>query len=250
MPLEILERSVERGRLHHPKEAGPHPGLVLIHDVWGLSEHSRALAADWAREGFAVLEIDLYRSLGAIEIEEVGAHIRSLDDRQILADLEAGADWLAAEVGEVAAGGIGLTGVCMGGTFAILAACATDRFAAVAPFYGILSYDEGLLAPPEGGSGDRDRKPLSPIEAAASLRVPLYASFGLEDGFVPEAHLDRLEAGFAQSAQAFTIDRHGGAGHAFLNRTRAEAFHAEATARAWAQVVPFLRARLGGGARP
>ena len=229
------------GRFHRPDDTGSYPGLVLIHDVWGPSEHSHALAADLAAEGFGVLEIDLYRELGDFEIEDPGSHIRSLSDSEILADLDRGADWLADE--SCCRGRkCGLLGVCMGGTFTLLAACLSDRFAAAAPFYGILSYEHGMLAAPAGR--DHTRKPCSPIEAAGRLRTPTLASFGREDTFVPEADVDRLEAALAASGTAFEVDRYEGAGHAFLNRTRPDAYREEASRQAWARVVPFLHREL------
>lgn len=234
---------VELGRFHHPARRDGFPGIVLVHDVWGLSEHSRDLASDWASEGFGVLEIDLYRDLEDVAIEDVGAWIRELSDPEVVADLEAGADWLAQESAACRGQRVGITGVCMGGMFTILAACLSDRFAAAAPFYGMLSYDEGLLAEaPE--DRDRERKPLSPIEAAERLRTPLLASFGREDAFVPHAHVDALTAGLARSGTRFEVDRYAGAGHAFLNRSRPEAYSAAASAAAWARVVPFMRRAL------
>jgi len=229
------------GRFHRPDDTGCYPGLVLVHDVWGLSEHSQALAADLAAEGFGVLEIDLYRSLGDFRIEDPGAHIRSLSDPEILADLDRGADWLDTQPccqGRKR----GVLGVCMGGTFTLLAACLSDRFAAAAPFYGMLSYEHGMLFGPEGR--DRARKPLSPIEAAGRLRTPLLASFGREDAFVPDRDVDALEAALATSGTVFEIDRYPGAGHAFLNRTRPEAYREDASRQAWARVVSFLHREL------
>ena len=239
-----MKEDVELGRFHRPVEGADRPGLVLVHDVWGLSEHSQALAADWAKEGFGVLEIDLYRRETDVAIEDVGVRIRSLSDPEVIADLEAGADWLENDSGFCRGRSIGITGVCMGGMYTLLAACLSDRFEAAAPFYGMLSYDEGMLASDAGR--DRTRKPASPIEAAAGLRCPVLASFGREDGFIPAAHVDALEAGFAQSGQRFEIDRHDGAGHAFLNRTRPDAYREEASAAAWRRVVPFMRDALAG----
>ena len=233
---------VERGRFHRPVGGDDLPGLVLVHDVWGLSDHSRALATDWAREGFGVLEIDLYRSFEAVEIEDVGAWIRGLSDPDVVADLAAGADWLANESAVCRGRRVGITGVCMGGMFTLLAACLSDRFAAAAPFYGMLSYEEGMLA--ADGERDRTRKPVSPIEGAEGLRCPTLASFGREDGFIPESDVDALEAGFARSGTHFEIDRYEGAGHAFLKRTRPEAYREEAAAAAWSRVVPFLQNAL------
>lgn len=245
MRNQTVERDVRPGRFHQPQGGGSHPGLVLIHDVWGPSEHSRALATYLAAEGFGVLEIDLYRELfpGQAErrIEDPGEQIRSLSDPSVLQDLDAGADWLASEAA-CAGRKVGVIGVCMGGTYTLLAACQSDRFSAAAPCYGVLSYDHGLLLEPSGRN--RQKKPRSPIEAGGTLRMPLLASFGREDSFVPDADVDALEAALATSGSPYEVDRYRGAGHAFLNRTREDAYHPEASAKTWARVIPFLHAEL------
>jgi carboxymethylenebutenolidase len=241
MPMPTRFEDVEFGRIHLPEEGDSFPGLVLIHDVWGLTPHSQALAVDLAAEGFAVLEIDLYRDRAGPPTEDPGAFIRSLPDVEILADLDRAAEWLLGQP-TCRDRKVGVIGVCMGGTYAVLAACTSDRFSAAAPFYGILSYDTGMLAEPAGR--DRDRKPRSPIEAGEELRMPCRASFGCEDEFVPNRDVDRLEKELAKSGAAFTIDRFEGAGHAFLNKSREPAFRAEASASAWARVIPFLQSEL------
>jgi len=237
----VQESEIPFGRLHEPAGVASCPGLVLIHDVWGRSEHSRALSAKMAGRGFAVLELDLYRALPDPRVEDAGERIRSLDDEGVLADLDAAAEWLAAQ--PVCRGRrIGVMGVCMGGTYSLLAACRSTRFAAAAPFYGVLSYDRDLVLGPEGR--DRVRKPASPIERAASLRMPVLAAFGCEDGFVPLDDVDRLEEGFARSGAPYRVDRYTGAGHAFLNETRPDAYRPELAAKALAEAVEFLHARL------
>jgi carboxymethylenebutenolidase len=242
----VTSEAAELGRFHRAllgtgRSAPTLPGLVLIHDVWGLSEHSEALSTALAAAGFAVLEIDLYRLLGDFVIEEPGPHIRSLSDPSVLGDLDAGAEWLAEQ--EVCSGRkIGVMGVCMGGTFAALAACHSERFAASAPFYGILSYDEGILADP--GARNRQKKPSSPIEAAGELRMPILASFGRDDELVPDSDVDAFEAGLATSGVSYQIERYDGAGHAFLNQTRTEAYRPDVAARAWGRVIPFLHGAL------
>ena len=54
----MREEALEIGHLAAPR-TGVHPGVVMIHDVWGLSDHTRDLARRLAGEGFAVLAIDL-----------------------------------------------------------------------------------------------------------------------------------------------------------------------------------------------
>ena len=135
---ETRVHSIELGRLHQPAGVASCPGMVLIHDVWGRTEHSLALAAKLAGQGFAVVELELYRSFAEPRVTDPGERIRSLDDASVLADIDAAADWLASQA--VCRGRrIGVMGVCMGGTYALLAACQSTRFSASAPFYGLLS---------------------------------------------------------------------------------------------------------------
>lgn len=238
------EREIPFGRLHIPASKGdtrPHPGLVLVHDVWGRTEHSRALGQGLAQAGFGVVEMDLYRAMADPRVVDAGERIRSLDDRAILADLDAAAEWLAQD--EVCRGRrIGVIGVCMGGTFALLAACHSQRFAAAAPFYGLLSYEHGHFIGPDGR--DRVRKPSSPIESAPGLRMPLLASFGCEDHFVPESDIDLFEQALPRSGVPHRVDRYAGVGHAFLNATRPDAYHPEVAALALGRAVDFLREHL------
>jgi carboxymethylenebutenolidase len=242
MRLPTIERDTELGRYHSPDSAPGDglPSLVFIHDVWGLSEHSRDLAKELASEGFGVLEIDLYREMGEVSIEAPGPFIRSLSDPRVLADLDAGADWLERETN--AGAKIGVMGVCMGGTYALLAACLSDRFAASAPFYGILSYETGMLANPSGR--DFDLKPAAPLDVASRLKMPLLASFGAEDDFVPPEDVRDLEARLRESGMPWRVEVYAGAGHAFLNRTREAAYRSEASAQAWAELIPFLHEHL------
>ena len=77
---------VELGFLALP-EGGPSPAVVMVHDVWGLSAHTRDYATRLASEGFAVLAIDLYRRARPPMIADPGEWMRALSDPQILADL-------------------------------------------------------------------------------------------------------------------------------------------------------------------
>lgn len=243
MKSSTSSREVALGALHEPDaDAGASlPGVVLVHDVWGRSAHSRALATELAVAGFAVLEIDLYRELGPVEIEDPGRFIRGLSDPHVLADLDAGARWLEQQKRSCGRK-VGVVGVCMGGSYALLAACLSEVFSAAACFYGILSYDHGMLADPAGR--DPGRKPHAPLEVAERLRMPLLAAFGAEDPIVPRADVNALEVALGRSRTRFRLDRYPGAGHAFLNRTRPEAHRPEAAAEAWQRLLAFFREAL------
>ncbi len=226
-------------------EPGPSPAVVMIHDVWGLSAHTRDYATRLAREGFAVLAIDLYRRARPAKIENPGTWMRALSDPQVLSDLGAGARFLAAL--PQTNGRVGVLGFCMGGMYALMAGCADLGFSASVPFYGLLSHAHGILHDPAGL--DPARKPREPLAMAAELRCPLLAFFGDQDSFIPQSDVQALAR-----ALALTRARVGaeivvvpGAGHAFMNDTRPDAYQPEAAADAWRRTVEFLSARLEKG---
>lgn len=220
---------------------GSAPGVVLVHDVWGLGEHPRDLCRRLAAEGFPVLGVDLYRELGEVKIEEPGPWMRQLSDPQVLADIAAGAAFLSGDPA-VEAPRVGVVGFCMGGMYALLAACGTPGISAAVPFYGLLSHEHGLLHDPAGL--DPARKPRQPLDAARDLRCPLLAFFGADDAFIPMADVEELERRLAGASAPHELVVVPGAGHAFMNDTRPEAYREEAARDAWRRMVSFLREHL------
>ena len=79
-------QDVPLGYFAHP-DGGPCASLVLVHDVWGLSEHARDFARRFAHEGFGVLALDLYRAKGKVEIQDPGSWMRALSDPEVLKDV-------------------------------------------------------------------------------------------------------------------------------------------------------------------
>jgi len=234
-------QDVELGFLATP-ESGPCAGVVLIHDVWGLTDHARDLAQRLSAEGFAVLALDLYRRLDEVKIENPGEWMRALSDPQILGDAQAGADFLAAH--PITQGkGIGVIGFCMGGMYALMAGASCPGLGASVPFYGLLSHQHGIL---HSDCPDQTLKPNEPLELARDLRCPTLAFYGDKDEFVPLSDIERLEERFAQSAQSAEVVLYPGAGHAFMNDTRPDAYRPEDAAKAWQRMVAFLTEQLNG----
>lgn len=249
MKTPIRSEDLPAGYLACPTEAA-HPGVVMIHDVWGLSDHTRDYARRLATEGFAVLALDLYRrerALGDVSITDPGAFMRKMSDPAVLGDVQSGVDLLAGRA-EVESHGVGVLGFCMGGMYALLAGCELARIGAVVPFYGILSHHHGLLYDPDGL--DPASKPVEPLDAAKNLRCPMLAFFGDQDEFIPIADIEELRARLATNGKDAEVVVYQGAGHAFMNDTRPAAFRAEAAKAAWAKTVGFLRRRLVQPPRP
>ncbi len=237
----MRETDTELGYLARPDQDA-HPGVVMIHDVWGLSDHTRDLARRLAGEGFAVLALNLYRRHGEVRIDDPGRWMRELSDPQVLADVQTGVDFLAASPA-TGAGRVGVTGFCMGGMYALLAACECRGVSACVSYYGLLSHAHGILHSERGP--DPERKPRQPLDAAADLRCPLLACFGDRDEFVPMADIERLRGRLAGADPPADVVIYPGAGHAFMNDTRPDAYRPEAAADAWGRMLEFFRKHLG-----
>jgi carboxymethylenebutenolidase len=230
-----------RGVLALPDGPGAHPALVVVPDVHGASPFYRAVALRFANAGFAALVIDLYSREGAPTLPDLAAVMRwiaALDDRRVLADLRAAVDHLTAHEA-VCQDAIGVTGFCLGGTYAWLAAAHDARLAACVPWYGMLRYEEHAA-----------HKPASPLDRAASVRCPVLGLYGEDDALIPLADVAEMRRRLARAGTDAELRTYAGAGHAFFNDTRPDAYRAAAATDAWACAIAFLRVHLARPAAP
>ena len=90
-----------------------------------------------------------------------------------------------------------------------------------------------------------ERKPRSPLELAPQLGCPYLGLFGQEDALIPASDVEELRAILERTRKTFTIKTYPGAGHAFFNDTRADAYRPEAAADAWPRAIAFLHQHMG-----
>lgn len=231
--IDVAERG-RRVRGHEVSAGDAAPALVLLPDVHGVSDLYREIAGRFAAQGFTTLALDLYAREGTPKLAspaEALQWIARLPDDRVLGDVAAAIEHLA----DTPDGRrpVGITGFCMGGQYALLAACSLPGLSACVSFYGMLRY-----------AATSAIKPRSPLDAADDLGCPYLGIFGTEDGFIPLADVDELEARLTRARKTFEIGRYAGCGHAFLNSTRPEAFRPDAAADAFARAVEFFRRHL------
>lgn len=213
------------------------PALVIIPDVRGLSEHFRDVARRFAQEGFFALALDLYSREGAPELPDLQAvfeWMRQLNDRRVLADIDAAVRFLGSRP-EVRGRSIGITGFCMGGQYALMAACTVPNLAACVSFYGMLRYSEKT-----------ENRPESPLELAPRLGCPYLGLFGETDALIPRADTKELESILRRNAKTYQVKIYPGAGHAFFNDTRPDVYKPDAARDAWTRALAFFREHLRG----
>src|ERR1035437_8060550 len=137
--------AMAQGILYLPQGAGPHPGVIVIHEWWGLNDWIKQEAAGYSAKGYVALAVDLYRGKVATTPDMAHELSRGLAQDQGVRDLTAAFAWLEARK-DVKRDRIGAVGWCMGGGYALQLAIAAPALKAVAVNYGSLATDKAALA--------------------------------------------------------------------------------------------------------
>ncbi|HEX9482134.1 MAG TPA: dienelactone hydrolase family protein [Solirubrobacteraceae bacterium] len=227
------------GYLARPAADGERPGMIVIHEAGGLGEHIRDVVARFANIGYVTLGVDLYTREGGppdtSDPQALFARLFSMSDATALGDLEGAADELRSR--PEATGKVGCIGFCMGGRYALLFACASDRLDAAVDCWG------GFIDKATMDQRSTPERPTPPLELAASLHCPLMAAIGAEDQNPSPALGEDLRRRAAESGQEADVEVYDGAGHAFFADYR-PSYRPEPAAKLWARVVPFLDRHL------
>lgn len=201
-----------------PEVAQPRAAVILIHEWWGINDHVRDLAGRYAREGYICVAPDLYRGKTAANTTEASSLMNALALDDGIATIKA----TVAELnGSRGVERIGITGYCMGGTFALRSACEIDSLGAAAPFYGDIP-DDGVLA---------------------KLKVPTLFIAGSRDGWITPEKVQGLKDAAKKHGLPVEVVSYD-ADHAFFNDTRPEVYDAKAAADAWRRVLELFDASL------
>jgi carboxymethylenebutenolidase len=207
-----------RGYLATPKEAKDGlPGLVVIHEWWGLNDNIRAMTRRLAGEGYQALAVDLYGGATA-DNPDVAAKLMN----GVLADMAPAAANLKQAVAYLKGKGakkIGVIGWCFGGGWSLQTALlAPDDIKATVIYYGHLETDPAKLA---------------------SLKSPVIGFFGAADNSIPVAAVHAFEEALKKLGKPVEIHVYDGAGHAFANSSGGN-YKPEAAKDAWQRTTAFL----------
>ena len=199
-------------------EAASGPGLVLIQEWWGLTEHIIDVARRLAAEGFVAVAPDLYGGTTTHDSAEAQRLRRELPDDRAARDLAGAVDHLLGHTA-VTSRTVGCIGFCMGGGFVLsMAAQQGDRVSAAVPFYGLPSVEVDY----------------------SGLRADVQGHYALRDkGITPravDAELAKIDEQSDVSVTRFDYN----AGHAFHNEGLTDAYEPEAAALAWQRAMAFL----------
>ena len=205
--------------------AGRGPGLVLFQEIFGVNEHIRAVAEQYALDGFVVLAPDVFwRQAPRVELgyegEDRQSAISLMQAQQpadLLADIHATVATLRARP-ETAGAKLGAIGYCMGGRLAYVAAAKAGVDAA-APFYG-------------GGIHNM-------LDIAGNITCPVQFHYAENDGNIPLDAVERVRAAVPHAE----VHVYPGSTHGFNCRARAS-YHAPSAALSHGRALQFLATTL------
>lgn len=200
--------------------------IIVIQEWWGLTDHIKGIAKRFASEGYVAIAPDLYSRLGNALVTdpgEAGKLMNALKQEDGLADLDATVAYLKS-VPEVDPKRIGVTGFCMGGSYALMLPCVNADIKAAVPFYGQVP------------------NPDAPLQ---KLAAPVLYIYGEDDGWITKADVQRLAAALKKYNKPGEIKTYAGAPHAFFRDNDPSVYRPEAAKDAWARTKAFFKQHLG-----
>jgi len=197
---------------------GSNKAVVIIHEWWGVNDHILDIAGRYADEGFVAIAADLYR--GRTTKDKAEAR-RLMHDLAIDDGIDTISRTVAAASEELGISHFGITGYCMGGTFALRSACEVEGVSAAAAFYGDIPDEEALQ----------------------KLTVPTLFISGTRDEWINPEKVALLEMAAEKFELPITSVKYN-ADHAFFNDTRPEVYDQTAASDARALVIGFFKDKL------
>ncbi len=192
--------------------------VILVQEYWGINDHIRDIAGRYANEGYLCLAPDLYRGKLAKDPQEASQFMQALPIEE---GMEIICQTIAAAKAKYNVQKLGITGYCMGGIFALRAACVINELAAAAPFYGDIPEEDVLK----------------------NLSVPTLFIAGERDSWINPEKVNKLREAARKYDLPLEVVSYD-ADHAFFNDTRPEVYDTEAAADAWRRVLDLFRKHL------
>lgn len=215
MSINVAMQTELQGVLELPGGVGKAPGVIVIHEWWGLNDQIKITLKKWNEEGFVAFAPDLYHGkvIPIGQADAAGAAMKALDFPAAVK-----------QIGEAVAmlkshprcnGKVVVTGYCMGGALTLATAVNVSGLAAAIPFYGL--------------PGDVD---WSKVDA------PIQAHFAQHDDWATVAGAQKVKESVKVPMELHVYD----AQHAFCNDQRPDVYNADACRQAWGRAVAFARA--------
>src|SRR5215210_323273 len=207
--------------LVRPEGEGPLPGVVVIHEAFGVNDDMKRIAERFAGEGYVALAVDLFagRNRAVCMARFVGGMLIRPFDNGGIRGLKSSLSVLA-EQAYVDGERLSAIGFCLGGGFAIAWACTDDRLKVIAPYYG-----------------------MNPRQLSAVSRAcPVVGSYPEKD-FTARAGR-KLDAELERHGIPHDVKVYPGARHAFFN-AESRNYDPAASEDSWRRTLEFFGEHIG-----
>lgn len=210
------------GFLATPEKPGRYPGLIVVHEWYGLNDWVKEQTVKLASEGFVALAVDLYRGKVAADAGEAHELSRGLPDDRAVLDLMAGIVYLTTR-NDVDHTRVGTIGWCLGGGYAVQLAMHVPRLGACVVNYGALPTDPNDLQ---------------------NIGAPFLGNFGADDHGITPADVQAFQKSMETLGRKVDIKIYDGAGHGFENPNNKDGYRPQAAEDAWNRTIAFLNKSL------
>jgi carboxymethylenebutenolidase len=211
-----------QGMLYTPSGKGPFPGVMVIHEWWGLNDWVNEQASKLADQGYEALAVDLYRGKVATTPDEAHELMRGVPEDRASRDLHAAFEFLKSQ-SNVKKDRMASIGWCMGGGYSLDVALQETTLTAAVINYGHLAVDADSLK---------------------KINASILGIFGGQDRGIPVDDVKKFEQNLKQMGKKVEIVIYPNAGHAFENPNNKDGYRPDDAADAWKRTVKFLESSL------
>ena len=221
-----------------PKAKGKRPAVIILHERYGIDQHTKDLTVKLAQAGFVGLAPDLFhRFTGDRKAVLRGEQRVDLTDEGALEDLNGAVEYLK-KLKEVDGVRIGIIGVCQTGRQPVLLAAKRNDVAGAVVLYGAVGGREWQ---------GNELRPTPIEELIAQVNCPVLGVFGEADHIISLDDVLRFRNCLEKSKKNYHIRVYPSAPHGWLNDTMPGRYRKDAAKDAWSLTMSFLKQCFAGG---
>lgn len=219
-PLAIKTTSVKyfgntTGYLAEPMEGNGFPGVVLIHEWWGLNDNIKSMARGFASHGYTVLAVDLYAGQVATTPDSARQLLLSFDEQKGISNIDSAVNLLRHTYNVTK---IATIGWCFGGSQSLDYALSGNKLDATVIYYG---------------------QPVTNTTMLSAIKWPVLGFFGDRDQSIPIEKIKEFKSDLDSIGIKNDIHVYPGLGHAFANPS-GPSYAPKETSDAWNRTLSFM----------
>jgi carboxymethylenebutenolidase len=204
-----------------PKGDVKRPGVIVIHEIWGLNAHTEDVARRVALEGFIAVAPDALSPLGGTpsDRDQARSLMQKLDPQKNTKNYIAAVEYLKTH--PQTTGKVGCMGFCWGGAVTNQVAVHSPDLAAAVPFYGAQPAPEDV----------------------PRIKASMLIHYASDDERI-NVGISAFEAALKAASVDYRMFMYEGTAHAFFNDTNPSRYNKEAAQLAWERTITFFKEKL------